>query len=249
MVWECSERITDIVLDEQYELDKSHQLAIRRSRIGVEILKRPSDNQTKFDLFQRLNAGGTQANPQELRNCIMLMVNADYFRAVKAAAENDCFKTVTAITEDQIEKQRHLELAVRFLVHAKVQYDGTLDVEEYIDEGIIKLSTAGDCQGSSDLIIRTFKLLNSVAGKDALRRYADGNHVGKIGLVGLEGIAVGVAKNLQAIMALPSPEDFVRERIHGFWNHPDTENITSPGLRGTTRIKRTVPFGEVWFRP
>lgn len=179
----------------------------------------------------------------------MLMVNADYFRAVKAAAENDFFQTVTAITEEQVEKQRHLELAVRFLVHAKVPYDGTLDVEEYIDEGIIALSNAGDMQDSYDLIIRTFTLLNSVAGKDALRRYADGNHVGKIGLVGLEGIAVGVAKNLQAILALPSPEDFVRERIHGFWGHPENANITSPGLRGTTRIRRTVPFGEAWFRP
>jgi hypothetical protein len=48
VVWECSERITDIALDEQVELDKSHQLAIRRSRIGVEILKRPG--QKLFDI-------------------------------------------------------------------------------------------------------------------------------------------------------------------------------------------------------
>ena len=231
---------------EQREIDKSHQLAIRRSRLGAEILKRPSDNQTKFDLFQRLNAGGTQANAQELRNCIMLMVNADYFRAVKAAAENESFRAVTSISEEQIEKQKHLELAVRFLVHAHVPYDGTLDVEEYIDEGIIELATAGDVINASELITRTFTILNDVAGRNALRRYADGNHIGKVGLVGLEGIAVGVAKNLQAILALPSPEDFVREKINGFWDQPETVDITSPGLRGTTRIRRTVPFGEIW---
>src|SRR5271157_2427634 len=93
-VWERSEFVPDVPLDQQNEIDKSHQLSIRRARIGVEILKRPSDDQTKFDLFQRLNAGGTQANAQELRNCIMLMVNGEYYRAVKAATEQQPFRTV-----------------------------------------------------------------------------------------------------------------------------------------------------------
>jgi hypothetical protein len=75
-----------VPIDEQREIDKSNQLSIRKARIGLEIVKRPSDGQTKFDLFQRLNAGGTQANAQELRNCIMLMVNGEYYRAVKASA-------------------------------------------------------------------------------------------------------------------------------------------------------------------
>ena len=85
-VWERSEQIPEITLDEQNTIDKAYQLTIRRARLGVEILKRPSDDQTKFDLFQRLNAGGTQANAQELGNCVMLMVNGDYYRSVKAAA-------------------------------------------------------------------------------------------------------------------------------------------------------------------
>src|SRR5207248_6723107 len=66
-VWERSDLIPDVPVNDQQEIQKSHQLSIRRARIGVEILKRPSDDQTKYDLFQRLNAGGTQANAQELR--------------------------------------------------------------------------------------------------------------------------------------------------------------------------------------
>jgi len=248
-VWERSDLIFGVPVDEQHEIDKSHQLSIRRSRIGVEILKRPSDDQTKFDLFQRLNAGGTQANAQELRNCIMLMVNGDYYRAVKLAAEQQPFQTVVAVTEEQIERQRHMELSVRFLVHTDVPYDGTLDVEEYIDEGIVELAGKGNGAAAADLINRTFVLLNDVAGKDALRRFENGHHVGKIGLVGLEGIAVGVAKNLNAILALAKPHDFVIDRIQTFWSQPQTANFTSLGLRGTTRIQRTVPFGEAWFRP
>lgn len=65
-VWEKSDRIEHVPRRQQNAIDKSQQLAIRRARIGVEILKRPSDDQTKFDLFQRLNAGGTLANA---KNC------------------------------------------------------------------------------------------------------------------------------------------------------------------------------------
>lgn len=248
-VWEASELIPDVPIGDQHEIGKNLQLSVRRARMGVEILKRPSDDQTKYDLFQRLNAGGTQANAQELRNCIMLMVNKDFYRLVKEAAEQPAFNTVTGVTDDQIERQRHMELAVRFLVHALVPYDGKLDVEEYIDNGIVTLASAGDGAGARHLLNETFTLLNNVAGGDSLRRFENGHHVGKVTLVGLEAIAVGVAKNLPAILALASPTDFVRNKIQSLWTQPATTTFTSLGLRGTTRIQRTVPFGEGWFQP
>jgi Protein of unknown function DUF262 len=248
-VWELSERISEVPIEEQADLPKVHQLAIRRARIGVEILKRPSDNKTKFDLFQRLNAGGTQANAQELRNCIMLMVNDQFFRSVKAEAEHPPFTEVVDVSPEQREKQRHMELAVRFLVHVQVPYNGTLDVEEYIDEGIVEIASAPSIDYVLAIMRRTFEILNASAGRDALRRFDGARHIGKVGLVGLEGIAVGVAKNLAAIDALPQPIDFTRQRIREFWSQPEIGSFISPGLRGTTRIQRTVPFGERWFRP
>jgi hypothetical protein len=250
-VWETSDDIEDVSVAEQRPLDKVQQLAIRRGRLGVEILKRPSDDQTKYDLFQRLNAGGTQANAQELRNCIILMINGDYFRAVKDAAELQSFRTVMSVTDEQAERQRHMEMVVRFLVHTNIPYDGRLDVEEYIDEGIVALAQDGDYARAVDQINRTFQLLDEVAGSNALRRFQNGGHVGKVGLVGLEGIAVGVAKNLDLISALGVAEArvFVKGKLEAFWSQPETANFTSPGLRGTIRIQRTVPFGEIWFRP
>lgn len=250
-VWETSTEIKDVSEDDQKPIDKTQQLAIRRSRLGVEILKRPSDDQTKYDLFQRLNAGGTQANAQELRNCIVLMINAPYFRAIKAAAENEAFLTVISASEDQLEKQRHLELAMRFLVHVGVEYDGRLDVEEFIDEGIVSLAKEGNQTEAANLISRTFQLLDEAAGTNALRRYENGRPVGKVILAGLEGVAVGVAKNLDAIIALGHPQarDFVKQKIETFWTQSEVPSFTSLGLRGTVRIQRTVRFGVEWFRP
>ena len=195
VVWERSERIEDLAVVDQVELHKSHQLAIRRARLGVEILKRPSDNDTKYDLFQRLNAGGTQANAQELRNCIVIMVDKKYFILLKRLADFPDFRKIISATEDQIERQRHAEFATRFLVYNYVRYDGKLDVEEYIDEGIVTLAENGTQQEVETRFTETFGVLRRCFGKNALRRYDGKRHSGRVGLAAFECIAVGVGKN------------------------------------------------------
>jgi len=65
----------------------------------------------------------------------------------------------------------------------------------------------------------------------------------------LEGIAVGIAKNIDAIEKLDDPNDFVREKIQNFWSQKKVSNFTSAGLNSSMRIRRTIPFGEEWFKP
>ncbi len=249
VVWEKSNLINDVAFDDQIPLDKSLQLAIRRARLGVEILKRPSDNNTKYDLFQRLNSAGTPANPQELRNCVIIMVNAEYYNSLRRLAERTEFKAVAGVTDEQAERQKHMEYASRFLTHTFVSYDGKLDVEEFIDQGMMQLAAQGPTDEANARFIETFDLLYKLYGGDALRRIENGQHVGRIGLAAFEAIGIGIARNLPAIQQLPDPEEFVRKRVTDFWNSADIDRFFAQGLRGTTRLQRTLPFGEAWFRP
>jgi hypothetical protein len=246
-VWEKSEFVKDVPIDEQNALEGPMQLAIKRSRLSVEILKRPSENATKYDLFQRLNAGGIAANAQELRNCIIIMVNKDYAKFVRELAESDSFLTVLSASEDQLEKQRHMEYVSRFLVHTYIDYDGKLDVEEFIDESIVKLATANETQATRVAFGQTFEVLNEAFGADALRRLQNGKPSGRVGLAAFESIAVGVAKNIDNIMKKKKPVRYVKKRITEFWGSPEIDNFFVAGLRGTMRIQRTIPFGAAWF--
>lgn len=248
-VWEASEAITDIPVDQQRALDKSYQLTIRRARLGVEILKRPSDNNTKFDLFQRLNSAGTQANPQELRNCVIIMVNSDYFDFLKTLANLASFRDVTSINEDQIEKQKNFEYTCRFLTHVFIPYDGKLDVEEFIDSGMTALAGANDQVSALRAFSATFDMLSQLAGSNSLRRRDGNGYTGRIGLAAFECIAVGIGRNIAAIQSLPDPLAFVSEKIESFWHAPGIDRFFTPGLRGTIRIQRTVNFGDQWFKP
>jgi hypothetical protein len=78
---------------------------------------------------------------------------------------------VLAASEDQLEKQRHMEYACRFLVHTYIPYDVKLDVEEFIDEGIVTLASAGETQQAGHAFRSTFDLLNQTYGQNALRRF------------------------------------------------------------------------------
>lgn len=250
-VWSRSEHVSDIPVEEQNPLNSIQQLTIKRNRLSVEILKRPSDNSTKYDLFQRLNSGGTVANPQELRNCIIIMVNPAYSAILKELSEDVNFREVLTANEDQIEKQKHMEYISRFMVYNYIPYDGKLDVEEYIDDGIVKLAQPdrhGDVAAAKDAFRDTFRILNTVFGNNALRRIADnGTHSGRVGLAAFECIAIGIAKNIDFIRGQQNPEGYVKTRIEEFWANPDCGQFFSLGLRGTVRIQRTLTFGAEWF--
>ena len=246
-VWERSAQIDDVAIGDQNPLEGPQQLAIKRSRLSVEILKRPSDNATKYDLFQRLNAGGIAANAQELRNCIIIMVNRQYAAFMRTLAESHAFLTILAASDDQLEKQRHMEYASRFLVHTYLAYNGKLDVEEFIDEGVVTLAAANETQEAGATFNATFNLLSQVHGANVLRRFQNGAPIGRVGLAAFECIAVGVAKNIANIQEKANPVDYVRQRINDFWQAPEVNTFFVAGLRGTVRIQRTVPFGAAWF--
>jgi hypothetical protein len=247
VVWEASEQVAGVPIAEQIALPPALQLAIRRSRISVEILKRPSQNATKYDLFQRLNAGGTTANAQELRNCIIIMANAPYAQFLRELASYQPFHKVLAASEDQLEKQRDLEYATRFLVHTYINYDGKLDVEEFIDEGIVSLAVEAEMQTARRTFYSTFDILNEAYGDNAFRRFTNGQPGGRVILVAFECIAIGIARNIATVTTKTNRNEWVRERIRQLWESPEIVSFFASGLRGTSRIQRTIPFGTRWF--
>jgi hypothetical protein len=111
----------------------------------------------------------------------------------------------------------------------------------------VSLATANETLYAGATFMATFNLLNQAYGVDALRRFQGGVPSGRVGLAAFEGVAVGIAKNIANIQKKANPVAYVRQRINEFWLAPDVQNFFVAGLRGTSRIQRTVPFGAMWF--
>ncbi len=242
VVWQRDGRIAGFPENQQIEIGRPLQLAIRHCRISLEILKRPSDIKTKYDLFQRLNSGGTIANPQELRNCAVVMVNSDFFKKLRSLSADPTFVKLLRASEDQKIAQKELEYVMRFFVYRYVPYDGRKDVEEYITDGIVELAASNAFDEAKRAnFMDTFRLLDQAIGPDALKGK------GKIGLTGLEAVAIGVSFNLDTIQNRDDAHEFVAARRTALWNDKNIERFTKSGLRGTQRIKQSIPFGKTWF--
>ncbi len=244
MVWE-------VIQQDETALDKSFQLFFRRARIDFQILKHPSDPKTKFDLFQRLNRGGAYANEQEVRTCSMVLADPNFTRQLRTFADKADFKRVFRVTDDQVLRQENLEYAVRLVVHSYVDFPRGRDVEEFLDSSILEVI---DNHRRNEVLGRvkwTVAVLDRIAGTNALIPTEERHEsiAQRFSLRALEGIAVGLARNMQSIQCLPDPDTFVKDRITKFWTAPEVATMSASGLRGTTRLQRTVPFGARWFDP
>lgn len=232
-------------------LDKSLQLFFRRARIDFQVLKHPSDPRTKFDLFQRLNRGGAYANEQEVRTCSMVLANRDFTKAIRELAETEEFVSIFRITDDQKLNQMNLEYAVRLVVHTFRDFDNSSDVQEFLDKAILSILTEEKSKRVIETIAWTVTALHRLYGDSALLppSSAPAGIANRFSLRALECIAVGIARNKAAIQKTPDPEDFIKSTIAEFWHQKEVIAMSASGLRGTTRLQKTVPFGDAWFKP
>ena len=98
------------------DLSPGQQIAIKRARIGVQILRKTSDIKAKYDLFQRLNSHGTQASEQELRNCVLYMMNDKLFAQMKEDSEKPAFKKLMQASTLATERQAMKDYLTRFYI-------------------------------------------------------------------------------------------------------------------------------------
>ena len=239
--------------DQQDErtLDKVLQLFFRRARLDFHILKHPSDPKTKFDLFQRLNRGGAYATEQEVRTCSMVLADPDFTRRIRQFAGNENFRRMFRVSDDQRKSQKDIEYVVRLVVHTEVNFGRGMDVQEFLNHSILDVISGGNHNNTLDTLEWVVETLNRVLGENSLippEERAEGI-AARFSLRALEGIAVGIARNRDAISSLDDPDSFVREKVDLFWQQEQVVEMSATGLRGTVRIQRSVPFGEEWFNP
>lgn len=246
-VWERSERIPDVLVDEQKPLDIAQQLFLKRCRINIEVLKQPSSISTKFDLFQRLNRGGAVANDQEVRTCFVVMKNPVFAAAISDMAQNENFRALCQLSEDSIRKQQDVEYVTRIVCHAFRDLVGREDLNEFLDRAIMEIIDTVDVNLVKNTFTRTVDLAYSACGESALIPTVSRRRV--FTLQGLESILVGIARNVDSINGLNDSVAYVKGRIDAFWQSDDARVYTSSGMKASDRISRTIPLGVKWFNP
>lgn len=234
-------------------IGKAQQLQIKRARIRVEILKMESDPHAKYELFQRINTGGSQLSEQEVRNCTAIMLNRGVHLWLMESSNNTDFRNTICLTEISEKKQYHVELALRFYAFRNIPYQNGLDVHEYLDNALIEIAAANVINLEQELSVfnQTFALLNRALGENAFKKWDGNRFFGMFLLSIFEVMATGVSRNLESIAAMPVPQqnEFILTRAKELWANPIFQRNSGAGIRGTTRLANLLPISEEFFKP
>jgi hypothetical protein len=89
--------------------------SLKRATCRVEILNWSSNYDMRFELFNRLNTGGSPLTAQEIRNCIYRDISNEFNDFLKRIADNKDFRTLIDLGDEHIKQLYHEELALRFI--------------------------------------------------------------------------------------------------------------------------------------
>ncbi|WP_295883821.1 DUF262 domain-containing protein [uncultured Thiohalocapsa sp.] len=232
-------------------LSNAQRLLIKRAKIDVSIILKESDEQTKFELFQRLNTGGSPLSDQEMRNSLLVMLNRDLFRWMKDLSGDASFRECIALSDRAVDEQYDMELVLRFLALRTIpeeELTGLGDLGEFLTEKAKEVAKDGayDRAEAAEAFRSTFRLLADTLGSDSFHRFdqAKGRFLGGFSISAFEAIALGIGYNYKSI---PAARDKIAERARNLWTDPRFLEYSGAGMRASTRIPRIVPLGRTIF--
>lgn len=91
------------------------QLNIKRSSFRIEIIKWNSQYDLRFELFNRLNTGGTPLTNQEIRNSLYRSISSKFNDYLKELSAYQYFVDVVDIPKEKIDQLYLEELVLRFM--------------------------------------------------------------------------------------------------------------------------------------
>lgn len=100
------------------ELDSIHQKKIKNTTIHSIIIKKESNDDIKFEIFERLNTGSTKLNEDEIRNTVY---RGSYIKLLAELSENKTFHEI--VRKDNFKKRMiYRGMVLRFLALSEKSY-------------------------------------------------------------------------------------------------------------------------------
>lgn len=244
--------------DPSLSLTPDQQRLVKRAPIDLKIVKRESDEDTKYDLFQRLNTGGSQLSDQEVRNCLLIMVERDFYFWTKQLQESEAFQSTIAVSDRAVDEQYDLELVLRFLSikdATELELRSIRDMSDFLTNRSVGFARSDEFDRSGEFaaFVETFELIDQALGDGAFRRWDPllGKFRGGFSVSAFEAVGVGVYANRREWLQM-DPEQRnagIAERVRGLWEDEIFRNRAGSGIRAAGRIPHIVPRGRILFQP
>ncbi|GET25649.1 DUF262 domain-containing protein [Prolixibacter sp. NT017] len=154
-------------------LSPALRIKVKRSYVRMQIIRKESPKRLKYDMFKRLNTGGSLLSAQEIRNSTIRLLDESFIDFIQRLKNNKDFKeAISYVMDEQINEQFDDELVLRYftLKNANLQkFKGTLaDYMTQFSEQIADKDVEFDYKTEKVNFEKTFALLNKILPKGAI---------------------------------------------------------------------------------
>ena len=242
--------------DPSSEIDIDIKRLFKREKLDIKIIKRESEGDTKFELFQRLNTGGSKLSDQEVRNCMLLMLNEDSYSWLKELATDKNFIDSTPLSDRQLEECYNQELVLRFIIQR--HFDNQIkrehsDVAPYLNAEMTRIfhnEFNFDYERESQVFCKAFDIFQTALGENSFKKYNQqkNKYEGAVSIPVFEALTVGVTTAIEkGVLSDDEIITLTTEKSKELANHKKFNEIQDRRTRPLERMTIMAELGKELF--
>lgn len=225
---------------------------LKRTRIGVNIILTENSIESQYELFQRLNTGGVKLESQEIRNCLIIMLDETFYDKINELKNYPTYLKSLKITDDKKKIEYHMELIIRYLIakNNKVKYEeynaATVKLPEFLDKEVARLieDQSFNLDKEIELFKKVFDKLEPIFGRTIFQKYdtKKGRFSGSFSNASFEATLVGIAENYSRI-----DWNKIEEKVKKMYYEETFCKYSDHGVRALARYKELTSFSREYF--
>lgn len=242
--------------DETNSISPQLKLFFKRARLDVKIIKYTSDVDSQYELFQRLNTGGSTLTPQEIRNSLIIMENKTFYEWFEGLNGNENYQNCLPLSNRQREEKEDMEYLLRFFIYRRLDVSkikGNEDIAPFLTENMHDLirDENFDYKKEEKIFNDVFLFLDKTLGEDSFKRYdpAKGKFMGAVSIAQFEAIIPGLAHCVTKNPYDSTEEERIeklRKLIKDIVKDADFQEKRNQ-YRPILRMKELVAYSKVYF--
>lgn len=228
---------------------------LKRSKFGINIILTENSIQAQYELFQRLNTGGLHLEPQEIRNCLIIMLSEPFYDKINDLKTYTNYKSTLPLSDEKFKIEHHMELILRYFIakNGKTKFENYkvsyTHLSEFIDKETVKLIEDDSFNIDTEITLfkKVFDLLNETLGADSFKKYIDAKDrfEGPFVESSFEAIVPGIANNYDKIKSI-SKEQLI-QNIKDIYKDTLYLEYSERGTKAITRMKGLTEFSNQYF--
>ena len=212
------------------DLPRNMQRRIEEAQITMYLIKPGTPPSVKFSLFYRINTGGLQLNPQEIRHAISQNINkGQASKFLVSITETDIFKKVGRVSGKRMLDRELILRYVALELTSNKEYKAPMI--SFLNNAMEKLGNVSKSKLNEleNDIIRALELAYDIFGEDAFRRSLVEKQTNKVinrALFEAVSVLFSGLNNSEIIQLKANKDAFIRDFKALFSDIPFRESIT-----------------------